>query len=615
MALVGGAIALQGPSSSAAPGVMQRIASGQLHAARLDVNGQTKTLPFVTHRAFASGEFGGGQATINPPESTSRGISLGSLGCRKRNHDRNVRVNQDCTYRRQAEEHIAYNPVHPANLVAGMNDSIIGWNQTSLDFTVDGGRHWGSISTAPFRYRLNAPDDLLPAEGDPNRHTLLGSPGTIHSYDACSDPYVAFDSAGRAFYTCVAFDIASNAGLVFAVPSPVGARGSYFDQVYPPFGLAPPATGREHVIVEDNSAAAVSDGPKIAADSYPSSPNRDNVYETWTNFDFTCGETGDQYCESTIYGSMSTDHGFTWSTPEEISGANPDVCQLGNSFNKSFDPNACNFNGHSDLAVRPNGDLAVTILNGNTPTVNQQILSLRCHPSGSSPAGTAHLNCGTPSKVASEILQNAPECAGIGFGCSPGAFIRTPAETSQRLAVNQSNGDLYVTWYDYRFGEFDIFLSSSTDAGLTWTSPHKVNPDRGTDHYFSAIDIAERNGHSKVGVSYFRTGRVPNENQSPPGGFAPGDPGVGERASDYVLSGGASLDTPFAFRVLSPKFPAPDGLQAGFNGDYSGLTITPNGQAHPIWSDTRNRVPNPDFNHVSVDEDVFTVARDLPSKR
>jgi hypothetical protein len=552
---------------------------------------------------------------MNGSHSTSRGISVGSLGCRERNHDRNVRVNQDCTYRRQAEEDIAYNPRDPRNLVAGMNDSIIGWNQTSLDFTVDGGRHWGAISTAPFRYRLNAPEDLLPTEEDPNQHTITETPGTLHSYDACSDPYVDFDSEGRAFYTCIAFDIASNANLVFAVPSPVGAKGSYFDQVPAPFGLTAPQTGREHIIDEENDLKAFSDGPKLAADSYRHSPNRDNVYETWTSFDSTCGDTQDQYCQSTVYGSMSTDHGFTWSTPEQISGVNPDLCVLGDTFDPSLDPGACNFNGHSDVAVRPNGHLGITFLNGNTPTVDQQILALKCSPSGSSPAGTAHLNCGTPSRVAMEKLANAPQCEGIGQ-CSPGAFIRMPEETSQRIAVNQHNGDLYNTWYDYRYGEFDIFVSRSTDGGSTWSAPRKVNPDRGTDHYFSAIDILERHGHAKIGISYYRTGRVPHENQSPPNGFALGDPGVGQKMSDYVLSGRSSRGHgSFAYRVLSPKFPAPDGIQAGFNGDYSGITITPDGDAHPVWSDTRNRVPNPNFNHVTTDEDVFTVSMDLPSKR
>ena len=67
--------------------------------------------------------------------------------------------------------------------------------------------------------------------------------------------------------------------------------------------------------------------------------------------------------------------------------------------------------------------------------------------------------------------------------------------------------------------------------------------------------------------------------------------GVANGDSDYVLSGGIGAATPFAFRVLSPVFPPPDGVQEGFNGDYSGLTIARGEVAHPIWSDTRNADP------------------------
>ena len=56
---------------------------------------------------------------------------------------------------------------------------------------------------------------------------------------------------------------------------------------------------------------------------------------------------------------------------------------------------------------------------------------------------------------------------------------------------------------------------------------------------------------------------------------------------------------------------APDGVQAGFNGDYSGLVLVGD-TAHPIWSDTRNVNPDP-VNAVSHDEDIFTATRTLPT--
>src|SRR5206468_3664336 len=101
-----------------------------------------------------------------------------------------------------------------------------------------------------------------------------------------------------------------------------------------------------------------------------------------------------------------------------------------------------------------------------------------------------------------------------------------------------------------------------------------VNPDSGLDHYFPAIDLAGKvdskggggggggagGGGDRVGVSYFRTERVPSENHTPSGGFTPGrDPGVQATNSDYVLSGGVERNTPFKFNVLSPVFAPPDG--------------------------------------------------------
>src|SRR5262249_7329987 len=157
------------------------------------------------------------------------------------------------------------------------------------------------------------------------------------------------------------------------------------------------------------------------------------------------------------------------------------------------------------------------------------------------------------------------------------------------------SGNLYAVWQDYRNGEFDIQISVSTNGGLTWSQSSTVNPDRGLDHYEAAVELAPKGGNGddegdspgtpgqdRVGVSYYRTERVPNENTTPEGGFAPGQPGVQERNSDYVLAGGTNLAVPYNFKVVSPVFPPPDGIQAGFNGDYSGLTITKRKNTKPI---------------------------------
>jgi hypothetical protein len=361
---------------------------------------------------------------------------------------------------------------------------------------------------------------------------------------------------------------------------------------------------------------------------------------TWTVFRFSAS-TG-SYQQSPIFGSMSTDGGRHFSTPEDISGSSDTLCFFGDFFEPSLSPHKCDFKQGSDPTVLPNGDLVVVFNNGNTPAGNPngQQLSVHCHPTGDSAAGTAHLNCVEPAKVGDDIIAGEPQCD-FGRGpeeCIPGAYIRT--NDYPRISRNTRNNHLYAVWQDYRNGEFDIQLSISTDSGLHWTEAGTVNPDRGLDHYFPAVEQAltahgdrdrgdddDRNGGGdRVGVSYYRTERVRNENMTPAGGFLTCNPnqggnpaacseGTGLGDSDYVLAGGTGDDTPYDFKVISPVFPPPDGIQAGFNGDYSGLTINKGTDAHPIWSDTRNVDPYKPANGVIHDEDIFTDNVGLPNGR
>ncbi len=614
-----------------------------------------------------------GQNRANTQSGSDEGGTLGvapkTLGCSQRNTDGNVRVNQDCTYRRQAETIIKFNPADPNNLIAGQNDSRVGYNHCGFDYSFNGGQTWGD-GIPPFYGHTNFPAAEEPTAADPNRHTIGGGPGTAHTYDAGSDPILAADSMGRAFFGCVLFDINSNASTLSVTQSPAGAGGSFYDNV-PDHNynvddqgnLVSVTGGRRFIVAEDNNGVVTGaktgvifhDKPFVVADFISNTPKRDNLYVTWTVFqvDPRC-KTSDNpsgQCESPIFGSMSTNHGLTWSTPEEISGVSP-LCVTGTQIDPLASANACNQDQGSDPIVRPDGSLVVVFNNTNgTHTNPGQQLAVVCHPAGSSPAGTAHLNCSpTATRVGNDVVTGEPQCD-FGRGpeeCIPGAYIRT--NDFPRVAINRGNGHLYATWQDYRSGEYDIQLSESTDGGVTWTEAKApVNPSRNKDHYFPAIDVvasghqgeedhsakaaagAEGEGNGSgdhVAVSYYRTDRVPNENTTPVGGFAPCSPaqfggppcqpGVGAENSDYTLAGGFGLNTPYAAERVSPIFPPPDGNQTGFNGDYSGLTVVGN-IAHPMWSDTRNAVPQqinsqpPGQSGISHDEDAFTTTRPVPS--
>jgi hypothetical protein len=633
------AVASSTTSAGRSDQILAGAAKGQIHPGTLTVKSPSggttvKTLPFISdatlvaaqdalgvsagderaQAADASGDIALDGSSGSGSTATGAGPAH-TLGCGGRTSLGNTRVNQDCTYRRQAEEDIVANPTDPNNLLGGQNDSRVGFNQCGIDFSTNNGKNWGDL-LPPFRQKLNDPASQEPTPTDPNRHTIVGGPGTIHTYDAGSDPTLAFDSQGRGYFGCVVFDVASNASGVYVTQSPLGADGSFF------FNW----TGRPFTVVEDNSPLVVHDKEFITADTFPTSPNRDNVYITWTVFRF---DANGNYQRSPIFGSMSTDHGIHWSTPQEISGVSDALCVFGNALDPTQPPGACNFDQGSDPVVLPNGDLDVVFNNGNTPTINSQQLSVHCHPTGDSAAGTANLNCGSPSKVGTDVAVGEPQCD-FGRGpeeCIPGAFIRT--NDFPRIVTNAQNGHLYAVWQDYRNGEYDIQMSQSLDGGLTWKEVGTVNPDRGLDHYFAAVDQSPQQG-DRVGVSYYRTERVPNENT--PGGtftgasvFAPcgsnGQPpagadfctGVQAGNSDYVLAGGTAAQTPYDFKVVSPVFPPPNGIQTGFNGDYSGLIINKANDAHPIWSDTRNVDPYAPADGVLNDEDVFTDNVGLPS--
>jgi hypothetical protein len=599
------------PTTASAQSTIEKVAQGKIRRPELVLpDGTRKLVPAIsagTVTAAAPAVASLDDPNIRAdntadPGGAAAGVTIETAGCADRGTSRNVRVNQDCTFRRQAEELIKANPANPRNLVAGQNDSAAGFNHCGFDFSFDSGKHWGT-GIPPFYQHLNGP-----VAG----HTIAGGPGTGHTYDAASDPALAVDSQGRAFFSCVVFDINTAASAVFVTASVPGAGGSFYNNV--------PASGSKFVAVEDNSPTIAHDKNFITADANPNSPNRDNVYLTWTVFKFgtTCGHPADgtlQFCSNAIFGTMSTDHAVTWSAPEEISGSSP-LCSFGNFFDPSRTFNTCDLDQGSDPVTLANGNLVAVFNNSNTTTANNQQLAVTCKPGGKSEAGTAHLNCASAAKVGDDISAGSPTCD-FGRGpeqCIPGAFIRT--NDFPRLATDPVSGQLFSVWQDFRSGhQIDVQVSRSTDGGKTWTTAASpVNPDSGFDHYQPAVDVVKGSG-GRVGVSYYRTSLVPNEAANASTiVFAPGQPGVQATASQYILAGGRGLATPLTARAVSPMFPPPAGNQAGFNGDYSSLVLVGD-TAHPLWSDTRNTAPAGQVATTPApEEDIFTDSIELPGR-
>ena len=205
-------------------------------------------------------------------------------------------MNQDCSFRRQAEEAIQINPLNERNMVAGQNDSRIGFNHCGYDWTFNGGKTWGDQVPPFWQFQL-----------------LDG-----HTADACSDPTMAFDSRGNVYVGGIFFDVASNANAVAVMKSNNPNGGAFYHSPNPAGGFQEYRTLPVGVVANDLDD--FNDKELMTADAWVSSPKRDNVYMTWTKF------TADGH--SPIYFSQSTDGGATWSTGIEISGANPAICTV-----------------------------------------------------------------------------------------------------------------------------------------------------------------------------------------------------------------------------------------------------------------------------------------------
>ena len=87
------------------------------------------------------------QATTAAPKGGFTLPTISTYGCpnvfKRGGFPDNVRVNQDCGFRQQAEEWVAVNPTDPSNIVASSNDSKYSGNRTGVEFSLDGGKHWG----------------------------------------------------------------------------------------------------------------------------------------------------------------------------------------------------------------------------------------------------------------------------------------------------------------------------------------------------------------------------------------------------------------------------------------------------------------------------------------
>ncbi len=533
-----------------------------------------------------------GYAAAGAAASGRNYVPTSATGCAA-NYGRNVKVNQNCLNisdqnlqgRGQAnnETSIAQDPRNPGHIVASNNDYRRGDGTCGANYSLDGGRHWADATV-------------------PNSFTA-GDTAAREYWQAGGDTSVAWDTRGNSYLSCQLFNRGSAAttdpdqSSAFAVYRSTGNAGASFN--FP---------GRYATVFYDHpgTAGVLEDKQLLTVDNNVHSPYRDRVYVTYTEF----AANGSAY----IYETYSNDYGETFSKPVVVSS---DSALCTNTYGAATPNGKCNENQFSDPFVGPDGSLYVVFANFNntvsgTDNRNQMLIAK------STDGGQSF---GPLTKVGD--YYDLPDCQtyqgdDAGRGCVPekGASTRSVfrAVNYPSGAVNPKNGRVVVNYGSYinRYSKEsngcapagfsadtgintydgvktagacnnDILVSVSNNGAKSFTGtstdPRRMTSvttakrQRTTDQFWQWTAISTK---GRVVVSYYdrQYGR---------------DEFTG--SSDVSLSTSANAKHFRTQRVTSSSMPAPTefyGTKGGlFYGDYTGLAAAAN--AHPIWSDTRNK--------------------------
>jgi hypothetical protein len=545
----------------------------------------------------------------------------------------NVRANQDCTnqsaaglYGRaeaQNETAAAVNPTNPDNVITSQNDYRLGDGKCGVNFSLDGGAHWGS-RLAPIDF--NAP----------------GFTAARRYWDASGDTAVAFDSTGEAYLLCGPFmrlgvsDTTDNASAIVVFRSADGGASWSFDSS---IVTQTPGDGSDGIGLLDKIYMTI--------DTSASSDYQDRIHVVWANYDT-------DFTKSPTYYAYSDDYGNSWTTPKEISGKSEDLCPITFSSATDF---SCDESQFNMPFTAPNGDVYDVFVNFNNCAGALRALGFDC-PGGndgdnhnqilivkSSDGGDTWSN---PVQVGN--FYDLPDCftyTGYDFGraCVPttplsGTSIFRATNYPVGQAVNNDN--IVVSYGSY------INRNSSQNHGNC--VPNGLNPDTFLNLYTGVGDTNgcnndivrswSNNGGAKFTGTNIGVAHLPSVSKELGATFTDQwwqwmalDTSGTPVTSYYDRSYGTDQSTgwfDFSLRrdggpvvrvtdfSLPPsnEFPDANGYSL-FMGDYTGLAIGSDNVAHPIWTDTRNGLytysdapgedPRP-LTFVGYDEDVYTRA-------
>ncbi len=335
----------------------------------------------------------------------------------------------------KVEPYIAVNPTN--------NDNLVGvWQQDRWN---DGGAR-GLLSA----YSTDGGDTwAIPSVVDQADFSLCtgGTAANGGDYTRATDPWVTFDGHGNAWQISDSLTFTDFVGHL-------GPTAIIVSKSSPVDGVAGASWGSNQVLHADTDPNFLNDKESITADPH----HADNVYAVWDRLEIprqqastTAGDNAIGYHGPTLF-SRTTDGGASWSPAEVILDPGAVNQTLGNEINVLGD----------DSAIVNGFDLIFNFKNAGG-TRGEWVAVQR---------STDHGEHWGPAIRTNRLLS-------VGVRNSNGELLRTAPDLPDFTTDPRSNSQtMYAVWQDARFtsGQRDqVAFSKSTDGGLTWTAPTRIN--------------------------------------------------------------------------------------------------------------------------------------------
>lgn len=386
-----------------------------------------------------------------------------------------------------------------------------------------------------------------------------------------SDPVTVFDTV---------HGTAIHASLNFTASGNYACDGDLVVSLSSDGGL----TWNKPVVVADGSGCDISatqvfsDKEWMVTDNNPLSDYYGTTYLTWSSFLSHNGV----YDSSAIFEAQSTDGGYTWSTPQAISGQNSALCTYQEG---GLDDGSCDENQFSVPTVGPDGTVYVVFQKEQNEALwepgevfDDQYLLVRSTDGGAtwtSPTFVVGVEDGSRDYPLS--VSDRQTLTGYQLRVnSAGNIVADPAIP----------GKLYLVFADNRAGVHDsanpvtntnVYLMTSTNGGATWSGPTSVDSGK-SDQWFPWAEVNPVTG--AVGIVY--NDRVASDPSVYNASFATPR---GNGFKKTVVSTETSHPTQ---SVFFKAHAASCDACATFNGDYINVSYGSDGKANLVWTDMRD---------------------------